>query len=327
MKSTEKSSRFHFILPLVLLISVYFFLSLSGITNPVTDQEAKNYQYFNDFLTKASPSPIDTNKTLVQLVYFHSLSLWIKIFNPSLITYRSFSFFCGGLVILILFFIIKRKITVKTTTLLLAIFAFNPFFIQSSQRMTMHTEQILLTLLFFLFSQQLLKFFSKDKLFPKTKTVFSIKSPLTFLCLAILTLILVISSTYQSLVPKSNVRKIIASIYQMNSRKADSDTQNKLSFLVFDQDYTPSIYLENQLIAKELHKTPLAIQWHQELDQFISRAEATDFWYVKPQNQSDHNIIKNSQIYSETDQVLLEGFSATHFQNTKRSPSNSSPIE
>ena len=90
MESNKKTPRFYLAFSLIFLIGIYMLLSLSGITKSITNQEAENYRCFSDFLTKASPSPLDTNKTLVQTIYFFLLSFWSNFFGASLITYRSF---------------------------------------------------------------------------------------------------------------------------------------------------------------------------------------------------------------------------------------------
>ena len=147
MESNKKTPRFYLAFSLIFLIGIYMSLSLSGITKSITNQEAENYRCFSDFLTKASPSPLDTNKTLVQTIYFFLLSFWSNFFGASLITYRSFSFFCGGLIILSLFFFFRNKFTLKTTILILSVLTFNPFFIQISQQFIPYTAQILIAFL------------------------------------------------------------------------------------------------------------------------------------------------------------------------------------
>ena len=172
MESNKETPRFYLSLSLIFLIGIYILLSLSGIAKSITNQEAENYRYFSDFLTKASPSPLDTNKTLVQTIYFYLLSFWSNFFGASLITYRSFSFFCGGLIILSLFFFFRNKFTLKTTTLILSILTFNPFFIQISQQFIPYTAQILIAFLLLFCTLQIFKIFFNKELIPKEKLYF-----------------------------------------------------------------------------------------------------------------------------------------------------------
>ena len=292
-------------------------LSLSGITKSITNQEAENYRYFSDFLTKASPSPLDTNTTLVQTIYFYLLSFWSNFFGASLITYRSFSFFCGGLIILSLFFFFRNKFTLKITTLILSILTFNPFFIQISQQFIPYTAQILIAFLLLFCTLQIFKIFFNKELIPKRETLFSVKSPSMLLCMSIFILVLIISSTFQSLAPEKNIRKIITAIYQMKTHKTDPGEQGGVTFLVFDQDYSLATYVENQLIAKELHETPLRLQWHEHLDQFIPSGEVADFWQIKYKDQSISPVFKDLKNFRETDQITLEDYSAVRFQKVK----------
>lgn len=317
MESNKKTPRFYLAFSLIFLIGIYMLLSLSGITKSITNQEAENYRCFSDFLTKASPSPLDTNKTLVQTIYFYLLSFWSNFFGASLITYRSFSFFCGGLIILSLFFFFRNKFTLKTTTLILSVLTFNPFFIQISQQFTSYTAQILIAFLLLFCTLRIFKIFFKKELISKKETLFSVKSPIIFLSMVISILILVMSSTFQSLAPEKSVRKIITAIYQTKTHKTDPGEQGGVTFLVFDQDYSLATYVENQLIAKELHETPLRLQWHEHLDQFIPSGEVADFWQIKYKGQSTSPAFKDLKNFRETDQITLEDYSAIHFQKIK----------
>ena len=313
MESNKKTPRFYLALSLIFLIGVYMLLSLSGVAKSITNQEAENYRCFSDFLTKASPSPLDTNKTLVQTIYFYLLSFWSNFFGASLITYRSFSFFCGGLIILSLFFFFRNKFTLKTTTLILSILTFNPFFIQISQRFTSYTAQILIAFLLLFCTLQIFKIFFKKELLPKKDTILLVKSPIMFLSMVIFILILIMSSTFQSLAPEKSVRKIITAIYQTKIHKTDPGEQGGVTFLVFDQDYSLVTYVENQLIAKELHETPLRLQWREHLES----GEVADFWQIKYKGQSTSPAFKDLKNFQETDQITLEDYSATHFQKIK----------
>ncbi len=313
MESNKKTPRFYLALSLIFLIGVYMLLSLSGVAKSITNQEAENYRCFSDFLTKASPSPLDTNKTLVQTIYFYLLSFWSNFFGASLITYRSFSFFCGGLIILSLFFFFRNKFTLKTTTLILSILTFNPFFIQISQQFTSYTAQILIAFLLLFCTLQIFKIFFKKELLPKKDTILLVKSPIMFLSMVIFILILIMSSTFQSLAPEKSVRKIITAIYQTKIHKTDPGEQGGVTFLVFDQDYSLVTYVENQLIAKELHETPLRLQWREHLES----GEVADFWQIKYKGQSTSPAFKDLKNFQETDQITLEDYSATHFQKIK----------
>ena len=216
-----------------------------------------------------------------------------------------------------LFFFFRNKFTLKTTTLILSILTFNPFFIQISQQFTSYTAQILIAFLLLSCTLQIFKIFFKKELLSKKDTILSVKSPIMFLSMVIFILVLVMSSTFQSLAPEKSVRKIITAIYQTKTHKTDPSEQDGATFLVFDQDYSLATYVENQLIAKELHETPLRLQWHEYLDQFIPSGEVADFWQIKYKDQSVSPVFKDLKNFRETDQITLEDYSAVRFQKVK----------
>lgn len=313
--------------PLILIVGIYFLLASLNLTKLTTNLEAENYLRYNDILTN-QPQAITPHFSFFQNLYFMPLSLWIKIFTPSLITYRTFSTFLGVLIIILVFLTLKLKLKRQLAIPLTAIFTLNPISLNIATNFSPHTEYIFLVLLI------LVLFFSIFlKINPQKITVHPPKLQIT---LSIFAISLILFTFLLNLGHNQNIRKIYIAIYQISQNRqsealqSSQKNQSEISAptIYFMQSYSPSIYVENLLVAKELNKTPLNLAWQDDLQEVLnSKNPLAWFWIVSFGLQSMDNIQKllsdqdssksesgkkKSNIFQETDSLKIDDISAKY---------------
>lgn len=315
------------LLPLILIVGIYFLLASLNLTKLTTNFEAENYLRYNNILTN-QPQVITPHFSFFQNLYFIPLSLWTKIFAPSLITYRTFSTFLGVLIIILVFLTLKLKLKRQLAIPLTAIFILNPISLNIATNFSPHTEYIFLILLI------LVLFFSIFlKINPQKITVHPPKLQIT---LSIFAISLILFTFLLNLGHNQNIRKIYIAIYQISQNRqsealqSSQKNQSEISAptIYFMQSYSPSFYVENLLVAKELNKTPLDLAWQDDLQEVLnSKNPLARFWIISFGLQSMDNMQKlfsdqdssksesgkkKSNIFQETDSLKIDDITAKY---------------
>lgn len=315
------------LLPLILIVGIYFLLASLNLTKLTTNFEAENYLRYNNILIN-QPQVITPHFSFFQNLYFIPLSLWTKIFAPSLITYRTFSTFLGVLIIILVFLTLKLKLKRQLAIPLTVIFILNPISLNIATNFSPHTEYIFLVLLI------LVLFFSIFlKINPQKITVHLPKLQIT---LSIFAISLILFTFLLNLGHNQNIRKIYIAIYQISQNRqsealqSSQKNQSEISAptIYFMQSYSPSFYVENLLVAKELNKTPLNLAWQDDLQEVLnSKNPLARFWIISFGLQSIDNMQKlfsdqdssksesgkkKSNIFQETDSLKIDDITAKY---------------
>ena len=329
------SSRVTQLLPLFALLFVYLMLCVQFITKPVANSEATNYLDFFQLSPTGESLSTPHHKLITQEVYFGPLSLWTTFFGSSLTSIRSFSVFCGAFIIFIFFFIFRNKLNTKKTLSFVSILTLNPLFIYFATSFDSPMELLLAlsifyTGLFLLYRAKLKDLISFRRrrhlinwralvLDSPTKT----KSQTIFLLsTSLLAIALIISTLLVGLKQDTSFRKILTAIYQSENtsirlshpNESNEQSNQQKSPLIVDQYYSPSLIVENLLVAKELGKTPLPFYWSFSLSSLEQQLKSPqDFWFLSKNNQSSSDFQKQFLKYRESESIKIDHYSVKHF--------------
>lgn len=331
----NSSSRAARLLPLFALLLIYLILCAQSIIRPVASSEASIYLNFFQLSSTGEPTSPLRHSLLIQDFYFAPLSLWTNFFGSSLTSIRSFSVFCGAFIIFILFFILRSKLSTKRTLPLISIFVLNPLFVHlatsfDSAITLLFVLFILHAGLYFLYNVKLKDLISFRKRRPlinwradlpsdtsrsRAQTIFSLSSFLVAIALIISTLLI-------GLKQDTTLRKTFIAIYQSkiaeNSVQNNSQSNQRNTPIIVDQQYSSSLVVENILVAKDLKKEPLSIHWGFSIDSIKKQfKDQQGFWLLSGQNQLSSNLQEQLSNYHETEFINFDHYSARYFVTQK----------